>query len=110
MNQALKISAYVLGGATLVVVANQIYKRLNYGVGLLTTKEKMGKYVAQSSKGVPEVYTKDNMSSFLKFWNSAGDGYTKAWYQAVWKSEHGNETPYFYVGTKRHLTKGGTAG
>lgn len=110
MNKALKISIYVAGGASALVLAHHIYKRVNSGVGLFTTKEKMGKYVALSSKGVPDVYTQDNVNDFLKSWLTYGDEYTKEWYKAVWKSENGKETPYFYVGSKRHVTKGGRAG
>jgi len=110
MNKALEITIYVAGGVSAVILGNQIYKRMNSGIGLLTTKEKMGKYVGMSSKGVRDVYTKDTIDSFLNAWKTYGDDYTKAWYMAVWDSEHGKETPYFYVGTKRHITKGGFAG
>lgn len=110
MNRTLEISIYVAGGVSAVVLAHEIYKRKNSGIGLFTTKESMGKYVATSSKGVRDVYSKDNIYDFLKSWMTFGNDYTKAWYQAVWKSENGKETPYFFVNGKRHVTKGGFAG
>jgi hypothetical protein len=111
MNKALKISAYVLGGASIVVLSNQIVKYLNDGVGFLTTKRHMGKYVAKSNKGLNDPRdTKDEIKEWLDTWKGYGDDYTKAWYKAVWKSEHGKDTPYFFVDNKRHKTKGGIAG
>lgn len=110
MNKTVKISIYVAGGVSAVIMAHEIYKRKNSGVGLFTTKEKMGKYVGMSSKGVRDVYTKDTIDSFLNTWKTFGDDYTKAWYQAVWQSENGKDTPYFFVDGKRHITKGGRAG
>lgn len=70
----------------------------------------MGKYVGKSDKGVGTPYTKENIKDFLESWETFGDDYTKEWYKAVWKSENGKPTPYFFIGSKRHKTKGGTAG
>lgn len=111
MDKALKISLYVAGGVATVLAANFVAKRLNSGIGFLTSKKYMGKYVAKSSEATDYPRdTKEEIKEWLEYWMDYGDDYTKAWYRAVWKSEHGDETPYFYVDNKRHKTKGGLAG
>jgi len=52
MKKALEISAYVVGGLSLVVLANQIRKTKNSGVGFLTSSRRMGIRVGKSDKGL----------------------------------------------------------
>jgi aryl-phospho-beta-D-glucosidase BglC (GH1 family) len=107
MKKGLEITAYLLGGLSLVVLANQIVKVKSSGKGFLTTSRKMSKKVGTSSFALNEPYTKDNVAEFYDFWDSLGKEYRTSWYKAVWESENGNETPFFYVGTKKFKTKGG---
>lgn len=107
MKKALQISAYVVGGLSLVVLANQIRKNKNSGVGFLTSMRKMGRVVGMSKYGLNEPYTKENINDFLKFWDGLGKDYRTEWYKAVWESENGNSTPTFKVGNKKFKTKGG---
>lgn len=107
MNKTLKISLYVSGGVVGVILLNALVKRMNNGIGFFTTDKKMGKFVGTSSEGMNVPYTKEEVDDFLETWTSWGKGYRKAYYKAVWRSEHGKPTPYFYVDKVRHATKGG---
>ena len=109
MRKALEISAYVIGGLSIVVLANQIRKTKNSGVGFLTSTRRMGIRVGKSDKALNEPYTDENIKQFLDFWKGLDKEYKINWYKAVWESENGNDTPFFYVGSKKLKTKGGRA-
>lgn len=109
MRKALEISAYVIGGLSLIVLANQIRKTKNSGVGFLTSSRRMGIRVGKSDKGLNKPYTDENIKEWLEFWKELGKEYKTNWYKAVWESENGNDTPFFYAGNKKFKTKGGKA-
>ena len=93
MRKALEISAYTVGVLSIIVLANQIRKTKNSGVGFLTSSRRMGIRVGKSDKALNEPYTDKE--------------YKTNWYKAVWESENGNDTPFFYVSNKKFKTKGG---
>lgn len=108
MNKALKISLVTLGAASFVVLASAVYKRLNNGVGILTSRKKMGRYVGMSTSGLNQPKTKENIDDWVEsFWLKSGESYTKEWYKAVWNTEHGKPQETFKVGTEEFYTKGG---
>lgn len=107
MRKALEISAYAIGGLSLIVLANQIRKTKNSGVGFLTSSRRMGIRVGKSDKGLNQPYTDKNIKQFLDFWKGLDKEYKTNWYKAVWESENGNDTPFFYVSNKKFKTKGG---
>jgi hypothetical protein len=108
MNKTLKISLYVAGGVSAVLLANQVYKRLNSGKGLFTTDKQMAKFVGMSKFALNDPYTKEEIEDFYKFWDSLAKDYKLAWYKAVWSSENGKPQQYFYNSQgKKYNTKGG---
>lgn len=107
MNRTLKTSLYISGGVVGVILLNALVKQMNSGIGFFTTDKKMGKLVGMSSEGQNVPYTKDNIDDFLETWISWGKNYRRAYYKAVWRSEKGKPTPYFYVDKVKHATKGG---
>jgi len=110
MNKALKISIYVAGSVSTVLLANQLTKLLNSGKGFLTTDKQMGTYVGMSKFGRNKPYTKENIGEFLEWWETVGKGYKIPWYKAVWKSEHGKPQEFFYNSEgKKFNTLGGSA-
>ena len=107
MNKTLQISAYLLGGLSLVVLANQITKNRNSGKGFLTSTRRMAIRVGTSSAALNNPYTKENIDDFIEFYKNLGKEYRTNWYKAVWETENGNDTPFFYVGNKKFKTKSG---
>jgi hypothetical protein len=109
MNKTLEYALYGIGGLSVLLIGNQIYKRKNGGIGLFTTDKKMGTYVGLSDKGLNKPYTKDTVDDFVAgFWKGLGKDYKKQWFKAVYKSEIGEDTPTFTLEGKTYWTKGGT--
>jgi|694.fasta_scaffold11311_24 hypothetical protein len=110
MNKALKISLYVAGGVSAVILANEVTKMVNSGKGFFTSDKQMAKFVGMSKFALNEPYTEEELPKFFEFWEGLGKAYRLAWYKAVWNSEKGKPQIYFYnTEGKRFLTKGGKA-
>lgn len=90
-----------------VIVINQIWKRLNSGVGFFTTERKMAKTVLTSkiARYTPqESITKED----VEWWKSLGKTYRRNWYKAVWKTKNGDKTDKFMNSEgEQFYTKGG---
>jgi hypothetical protein len=108
MNKTLKISLYVAGGISTILLANEVTKLVNSGVGFLTSDKQMGKFVGMSEFALNDPYTKEDIEDFLTFWEGLGKGYKKGWYKAVWSSEKGKPQEFFFNDEgKKFRTKGG---
>jgi len=110
MNKALKISLYVAGGISAVILANVVIKRLNSGKGFFTSDKQMAKLVGMSKFALNDPYTEEELPNFYKFWDGLDKEYKIAWYKAVWKSENGKPQETFSIKSgKKFKTKGGRA-